>query len=137
MTPDAARLFGAGRALRENGGFAPPGVDRSTYDADLTAVRDGLGEEQFARAWAEGLSLTVAEAVAYASRRRGPRSRPVQGWASLTPAESDVARLAAAGLTNREIGERLFISPRTAGTHLARVFAKLSVSSRKELDPRA
>lgn len=41
--------------------------------------------------------------------------------------------LAAAGLTNKEIGERLFLSHRTVGTHLYRVFPKLGVTSRAAL----
>lgn len=51
----------------------------------------------------------------------------------LTGQESQVAELAAAGLSNREIGERLFMSPRTVSTHLYRVFPKLGIKSRADL----
>jgi DNA-binding CsgD family transcriptional regulator len=51
----------------------------------------------------------------------------------LTPQELQIARLAAAGLSNREIGERLFLSHRTIGSHLYRVFPKLGISSRSQL----
>jgi DNA-binding CsgD family transcriptional regulator/tetratricopeptide (TPR) repeat protein len=64
---------------------------------------------------------------------RGPRSRPARGWAALTPTERTVARLAAGGLTNPEIGERLFISRRTVQTHLSHTYAKLGIGSRVEL----
>lgn len=51
----------------------------------------------------------------------------------LTPQELQVVRLAAAGLTNREIGEQLYMSPRTAGYHLYKAYPKLGVASRTEL----
>jgi DNA-binding CsgD family transcriptional regulator len=51
----------------------------------------------------------------------------------MTKSELAVAQLAAGGFTNREIGERLFISPHTVNTHLRQVFAKLEVKSRVDL----
>ncbi|MGH2813482.1 MAG: response regulator transcription factor [Actinomycetota bacterium] len=50
------------------------------------------------------------------------RRRPTFGWESLTEAELRVVGLAAEGLTNRQIGERLFVSRRTVATHLEHVF---------------
>jgi DNA-binding CsgD family transcriptional regulator len=66
-------------------------------------------------------------------KRRGARRRPADDWESLTPSELEVVHLAAEGLTNPQIGQRLFISPRTVQTHLAHAFRKLGISSRVEL----
>ena len=51
----------------------------------------------------------------------------------LTPQQREIALLAAAGLTNKQIGDRLFLSPRTVGTHLYQLFPKLGVTSRAAL----
>jgi DNA-binding CsgD family transcriptional regulator len=51
----------------------------------------------------------------------------------MTTSELSVAQLVADGLTNREIAERLFVSPHTVNTHLRHVFAKLEVNSRVDL----
>jgi DNA-binding CsgD family transcriptional regulator len=65
--------------------------------------------------------------------RRGPRGRPRTGWHSLTPTERSVAELVTEGLSNPQIGDRLYISRRTVQTHLGHVFAKLDLTSRAQL----
>jgi DNA-binding CsgD family transcriptional regulator/tetratricopeptide (TPR) repeat protein len=65
--------------------------------------------------------------------RRVARGRPQAGWRSLTPTEFSVAQLVAEGLTNPQIGARLFISRRTVQAHLAHIFPKLDVTSRAQL----
>jgi DNA-binding CsgD family transcriptional regulator/tetratricopeptide (TPR) repeat protein len=62
-----------------------------------------------------------------------PRRRTADTRDDLTPQELQIGQLAAEGLTNREIGERLFLSHRTVGSHLYRIFPKLGISSRSEL----
>jgi ATP/maltotriose-dependent transcriptional regulator MalT len=61
------------------------------------------------------------------------RQRAAERREELSPQETQIAQLAAEGLTNREIGERLFLSHRTVGSHLYRTFPKLGIRSRSEL----
>ena len=67
-------------------------------------------------------------------RRRIATGEPeTHGWAALTAAEVVVARLVAEGLTNRDVADRLFLSPHTVNSHLRHVFTKLRINSRVEL----
>jgi len=85
--------------------------------------------------------LTTMGAEAFAERARRElvatgetvRKRTVGTLDQLTPHEAQIARLAREGRTNAQIGAELFISPRTVEYHLAKVFSKLGISSRKEL----
>lgn len=72
---------------------------------------------------------------AFGGRRgvRSSRARGQTGWESLTRSELAVTELVAEGLTNREIGKRLFISPHTVNTHLRHCFQKLDVNTRSAL----
>jgi DNA-binding CsgD family transcriptional regulator len=79
---------------------------------------DGVGE----------LARQELRASGETSRRRAPEARD-----QLSPQELQIARMAAEGLTNREIGQKLFLSHRTVGSHLYRLFPKLGISSRGQL----
>ena len=83
-----------------------------------------MGVEAFAERAARELLATGETA----------RKRTVEAGGELTAQEAQIARLARDGLSNPEIGARLFISPRTVEYHLHKVFAKLDISSRTELE---
>lgn len=130
---EAARLCGAAQAARQRMGAVRFKVDDAGYQESIAALRGALGDDAFDEAWTAGTQLSIDEAIAYAQRGRGERKRPATGWASLTPTELDVVRLVAEGLSNSEIGARLFVSPRTAQTHLTHVYTKLGLTSRVQL----
>jgi DNA-binding CsgD family transcriptional regulator len=94
--------------------------------------------EQLRRAFEE-FEQMGAEAFAQRARRElaatgeKVRKRTVETTIFLTPQEAQIARMAAEGESNPEIGSRLFISPRTVEYHLSKVFVKLDVKSRREL----
>jgi HD-GYP domain-containing protein (c-di-GMP phosphodiesterase class II)/DNA-binding CsgD family transcriptional regulator len=77
-------------------------------------------------------STLDADAVACVLAAAGRRGTPTPpGWpADLTDREVDVLRLIARGLSNRQVAERLFISPKTVGRHVENLYAKIGVSSR-------
>ena len=118
----AAEDAGAGFAARGATAAAAPLLHQAlaAYER-LDAARDT------ARAEASLRELGIRRGA------RGARRRPQLGWESLTPTEHRVVDLVAEGLSNPQIGERLFVSRRTVQTHLAHVFTKLSISSRTQL----
>jgi DNA-binding CsgD family transcriptional regulator len=85
---------------------------------------DGMGIEAFAERARHELLATGETA----------RKRTVETSSQLTPQEAQIARLARDGLSNPEIGGRLFISARTVQYHLGKVFSKLGISSRSQLE---
>ncbi|MGW3167667.1 ATP-binding protein [Streptomyces sp. NPDC001142] len=123
--PLAAASADLGRALGTAG-------DPAATPA-LTRARD-----IYAQAGADAEADRVRDDLEHATRRagrrkRGPRPRPDQGWDALTASERKVARLIAAGHTNRSAAEALVVSPHTVNTHLASIFRKLAVRSRVHL----
>jgi DNA-binding CsgD family transcriptional regulator len=90
---------------------------------EARAVFDAVG----ASSWGDQARREL-RASGERSRRRVPEARD-----ELTAQELQIAQLAAEGLSNREIGQRLFLSHRTISTHLYRVFPKLGITARAEL----
>ena len=107
----AARLFGAAEAVRESSGVVNDPSRQARVDADVAALRARRAGGTIDGAWAEGRAMSPRAAVALASAGREKGS--ASGWASLTAAECEVARLVAEGLSNRDIGGRLQISLNT------------------------
>src|SRR5229473_2927400 len=112
---------------------------RLLYGEWLRRENRRLDAREQLRAAHEMFSRMGAEAFAERARRElsatgeTVRKRTVETLGELTPQEAQVARLAAQGRTNPEIGALLFLSPRTVEYHLHKVFPKLGISSRREL----
>jgi DNA-binding CsgD family transcriptional regulator/DNA-binding Lrp family transcriptional regulator len=106
---------------------------QGTADSAVDALTEAL--VLFARAGAttDAARLRSRLRALGVRRRVAAAEKPATGWAAMTRSELAVAQLAADGLTNREIAERLFVSPHTVNTHLRQVFAKLEVKSRVDL----
>jgi DNA-binding NarL/FixJ family response regulator len=103
-------------------------VQRRATDAraplrEAAEIFSALGQETSAER-----ALSELRASGETARRRIP-----EAWDELTPQELQIAQLAAQGLSNKEIGERLYVSYRTVGTHLYHLFPKLGITSRSQL----
>jgi DNA-binding CsgD family transcriptional regulator len=127
--------------------------ERTPRRLELAAGREDLGVELIATDRAAAIDALGRALALYSElgatwdarrvrsrlRELGVRRRLVaaepetNGWAALTAAELTVARLVAEGLTNREVADRLFVSPHTVNSHVRHVFSKLGISSRIEL----
>ena len=97
------------------------------------AATAALGDGAADAAWSDGHDAEWRTVAALAQRNRGSRGRPTFGWDSLTPTELAVVELAATGLTNARIGERLLMGSATVKSHLSSAFTKLGIANRTEL----
>jgi DNA-binding CsgD family transcriptional regulator len=89
------------------------------------------GLEIFERLGARPWASRAASELRATGQTRACADQPPRD--SLTPQERQIAMLAAAGLTNKEIGQRLFMSHRTVGAHLYQLFPKLGITTRAAL----
>jgi predicted ATPase/DNA-binding CsgD family transcriptional regulator len=133
----AARLYGAGEALREELVFPLSPVDRAYHEPIVKEMRAALGEDGFTATWAAGRALSHEAALTEALAVRidtAEQAKPAAAHRGsshgLSEREVEVLRLLATGHSNREIGDALFISPATAARHVANIYTKLDVDSR-------
>ncbi len=138
----ALRLEGAAAALREAAGFVHSAA-HAALDGLLGTARQRVGPDLAAELIAEGRRLSPHEAATYAlasaapAQSAGVRTPTAEEDAAsasgLTARELEIAQLIARGLSNRGIGEELFIAPATAARHVANIMAKLGLNSRAQI----
>jgi DNA-binding CsgD family transcriptional regulator len=150
MTAAAAALCASGdeAAVLYEQALSLPDVDRWPFD--LARVHLAYGEHlrrhhapraakphldtalaTFDRLGARPWSARAGNELRASGRTRHRHDDVLAG--TLTPQEREIGLMAASGMTNKQIGEHLFLSPRTVGTHLYRAFPKLGITSRAAL----
>jgi DNA-binding CsgD family transcriptional regulator/tetratricopeptide (TPR) repeat protein len=138
----AARLFGAAEAMRDTLSeavvFQHTPEEAAWREPSRARARSRLGETAWEAAMSEGRAMGLKEAVEYAVSPEQPSAatpaseQPSTSGppAGLSPREIEVLRLVATGMTNVQVAETLFLSPRTVQRHLNSVYHKIGVSSR-------
>jgi predicted ATPase/DNA-binding CsgD family transcriptional regulator len=131
----AAVLLGAANAIWPGIGTSLFNEDGSRQAAAERRARGLLGDVGYASAYDRGRTMNVDQAVSFALGDESPTMsvpspRQASATSRLTAREWDVAELIARGLSNKEIAERLVLSPRTAEGHVTRMLAKLGFTSR-------
>jgi predicted ATPase/DNA-binding NarL/FixJ family response regulator len=130
--PQAGIAFGAAHALGKETGANVDVETRAATNRAVALAQQAIGSEEFGRFRDQGESTGIEEVfkllrlstIAHGSYE-GEQTSSV-----LSEREREVLRLVAEGLTDREIAEILFLSPRTVATHVARILDKLGVESR-------
>jgi DNA-binding CsgD family transcriptional regulator len=120
--------FLRGRTLLAYGGWLRRQRRSTDARAPLREARD-IFDALGAAPWSDRAREEL-RAAGESSRRRTEHA-----WEALTPQELHIAQLAAEGLSNKEIGARLYLSHRTVGYHLHRIFSKAGITSRSALRP--
>lgn len=137
----AAQLWGAAEALRESMSAPLSPAERPSYERSVAAARRAVGKRLFAAYWAQGRTLTPAEAQAARGQDPIPSRAAVHAASpsaedqsvnpgGLTAREVEVLRWVARGLTDAQVAAQLVLSPRTVTSHLSAIYTKLGVSSR-------
>ncbi len=135
--PDLAlRLAGATEALRRTFGVSIGPLRQAGFARALAPARSALGEEAGNKVFMAGAAMTLEEAIALALEK--PASRPkLSVGGILTAREAEVISLVAEGLSDAQVAEKLYVSPRTVGGHLRGAYRKLGVKNRTAAIKRA
>ncbi len=132
----AARLFGAMENLRAEAGAQINAGMAPAIEKARQSVTTALGQARFETEFTEGTRLSRDAAARLALREAAPPPAAAAGPGNagvLRPRETEVARLVADGLSNKEIGARLFISERTVESHVRNIMNRLGFNARSQI----
>jgi predicted ATPase/DNA-binding CsgD family transcriptional regulator len=132
----SARLHGASDQALADQGHALEALESQLADRDRQRLRTAIGAEAFEAEYAAGRALDQAQVLELATGTPGPAPAgqlpdPLDRF-GLTEREREVLDLLAAGRSNPQIGQELFISTKTASVHVSNILAKLGVTGRAE-----
>ena len=139
----AVNLLACAQALRDRIGTPISPAEAPDREQALSQLKQRLNPNAFEAAWSDGRALELSGAIdmAVAAIERldsGPLGASDGGRPPiLTPRELAVLKLLQQGMTNREIGASLYLSPSTAGVHVANIARKLGVKERADVTARA
>ena len=126
----AARLFGGAEALREDTGTPLPPCERPDHERGVAAARAEMGSDGFAIEQARGRAAPLDATLARAVEPEELVAPAATHAGGLSEREVEVLGLVAQGLTDAEVADKLYLSPRTVNSHLRAVYRKLEVPSR-------
>ncbi len=129
--PQRVRLSAAGQAFIDRVDMGRPPF----WAAELRRWRESAQHQlgvRWEQVWGQGSSLTLEQAMQIAKGEAGHPIQP-EGWDRLSRREREVATLIAEGLSNAEIAERLFISERTAESHVGSILSRMGFRSRTQV----
>ena len=129
----AAQLLGASYEIRTGAGANVMSVLAPYLVMAEDAASESLGRARFEAEFEAGRRMTRDAAVRLALNERRPAGEPSADGGQLGKRETDVARLIAEGMSNRQIGARLFISERTVDSHVRSILNKLGFNSRAQI----
>ncbi|WJJ14372.1 LuxR C-terminal-related transcriptional regulator (plasmid) [Prescottella equi] len=133
----SAHLMGAVRRMWEPLGNYQGGFELRGWSEEAESrARKEIGTEPFEAAYAAGGRLDTSQAISYALGETPPTEPESPAGdaltSTLTPRESQVARMLTEGMTNKQIAQALVVAPRTVESHVEHIFTKLGVNSRTQ-----
>ncbi|MDQ2655032.1 MAG: tetratricopeptide repeat protein [Chloroflexota bacterium] len=129
----AASLLSAATVHRQTRSLVVPVLERTAVTDTRSAIANMLGVTAFSSAWSEGQSLSLEQAVARALHAVNDPLQAASGGPAydLTRRELEVLALLAEHLSDREIADRLFLSPRTIERHVSNILLKMEAPNRR------